>query len=46
MDVVISLDAKDRAFVYKEAVKKIQEMYPDYKLRVGFDMDFNELEKQ
>lgn len=42
-DVVVSFDAKDRQAVYREVVADVQKAFPDYKLQVALDMDFNEL---
>ena len=44
-DLVVSLSAKDRKAAYKAAVDAVQAMYPEYRLLVGFDIDYNELLK-
>ena len=41
-DIVISLAAKDRRAVYKEAVADVQKEFPDYALHVAMDTDFAE----
>ena len=41
-DIVISLAAKDRRAVYKEAVADVQKEFPDYTLNVAMDTDFAE----
>ncbi len=41
-DIVVSFEAKDRAEVYREVVKDVQEAYPDYELQVIMDTDFSE----
>ncbi len=42
-DAVISFAARDRRAVYDQVVEQVGEKYPEYKLVVGFDMDFNEI---
>ena len=42
-DVVISFDAGDRSRVYQKVVDKVQTKYPEYKVNIGMDMDYNEL---
>ena len=41
-DIVVSLAAKDRRAVYKEAVADVQKEFPDYALHVAMDTDFAE----
>ena len=41
-DIVVSLAAKDRRAVYKEAVADVQKEFPDYTLHVAMDTDFAE----
>ena len=41
-DIVVSLAAKDRRAVYKEAVADVQKEFPDYTLNVAMDTDFAE----
>ncbi|MBQ8970002.1 MAG: cation transporter [Lachnospiraceae bacterium] len=41
-DVVISFDAENRREVFKEAVARVQEAYPDFTIEAGFDTDFTE----
>lgn len=41
-DIVVSLAAKDRRAVYKEAVADVQKEFPDYTLHVAMDTDFVE----
>ena len=41
-DLVISLDAKDRRAVFKEAVADVRKAFPDYELQVAMDTDFAE----
>lgn len=42
-DVVISFEAEDRRKVYNEVIEKIQSKYPDYTVKAGMDMDYNEI---
>ena len=41
-DIVVSLAAKDRRAVYKEAAADVQKEFPDYALHVAMDTDFAE----
>ena len=41
-DLVVSFDSPNRAQTYANAVKKAQELYPDYTLEVAMDTDFSE----
>ncbi len=43
-DIVVSFDAGDRSSVYREAVKRVKEEYPDYTVMIAMDMDFSEIE--
>lgn len=42
-DLVISFSADDRKAVFDDMLDKIQALYPDYDIKAGMDMDFNEL---
>lgn len=44
-DLVVSLDTKDRIGAYNYAISKVKEVFPDYDYLVGFDIDFNEVQK-
>ena len=44
-DLVVSFDAKDRSGVYREAVRKVQEAYPDHLIMAAMDIDFSEVEQ-
>ena len=41
-DVVISFDAKDRKAVYEEILADVQKAFPEYKLQVAMDIDYEE----
>ena len=41
-DIVVSLDAKDRAQVFKEVCDGVQKEFPDYTIRAAMDTDFTE----
>lgn len=41
-DIVVSLDAKDRAAVYADVLADVQKAFPDYALEVAMDTDFAE----
>ena len=41
-DIVVSLAAKDRKAVFKEAVADVQKEFPDYTLYAAMDTDFAE----
>ena len=40
-DVVVSLDAEDRAEVYRRICEKVQAAYPEYLLQIVMDTDFS-----
>lgn len=42
-DLVISFGAADRKKVFEEAISRINEKYPEYKVNAGMDTDYNEL---
>lgn len=42
MDLVVSLDAKDRADVFNQAVSRIKKRFPEYSLYAVMDTDFAE----
>ena len=42
-DLVVSFDAPSRKKAFNEAVKKVQNEFPDYKIIASMDVDFNEL---
>ncbi|MDO4622288.1 MAG: cation diffusion facilitator family transporter [Eubacteriales bacterium] len=39
-DIVVSFDAPNRQTVYAEAVRKVQEKYPEYTISAAMDTDF------
>ena len=41
-DIVISLDAKDRAAVFREVVADVQAAFPEYQLQAAMDTDYAE----
>ena len=41
-DVVISFDAKDRKAVFEEILADVQKAFPEYKLQVAMDIDYEE----
>ena len=41
-DIVVSLDAPDRRAVFNNAVQKVQNAFPDYRLEMVMDTDFAE----
>jgi len=41
-DVMIGFDANDRAAVFREILKDVQEAYPDYQILSTLDLDFTE----
>ncbi len=41
-DLVISFNEKDRVALYEHIVNDIKEAYPEYKVDIQMDMDFNE----
>ena len=41
-DIVVSFDAGDRRKIYREIIEDVQEAYPDYRLQVAMDTDFEE----
>ena len=41
-DMVFSFNTPDRRTLYQEIVKKLNEKYPGYDLRIGIDSDFTE----
>ena len=41
-DLIISFDAKDRVAVYKDILREVQSVYPDYTFEVVLDTDFCE----
>ncbi len=41
-DIVVGFSAPDREALYDHVVKDVQELYPDYDLRVGFDADLSD----
>ena len=43
-DIVVSFDAKDRGSVYRQAVRKVQEAYPDYTVQIAMDIDFTDVD--
>ncbi|MBQ9866599.1 MAG: cation transporter [Lachnospiraceae bacterium] len=43
-DIVVSFDAKDRAAVYRHALEKVREAYPDYMVQIAMDIDFTDVE--
>lgn len=45
-DIVISLDTKERRKIYDNVCKAVSEHFPEYDLVVGFDIDFNEVERK
>ena len=40
--MVISFDAKDRKAVYEEILADVQKAFPEYKLQVAMDIDYEE----
>ncbi|MCR5154589.1 MAG: cation diffusion facilitator family transporter [Lachnospiraceae bacterium] len=42
-DLVISLNGKNRRNYHQKAVDAVKEAFPDYEIKVGMDIDFNEL---
>lgn len=42
-DLVISFTARDRRAVYNEVIECVAEKYPDYVIKAGMDMDYNEI---
>lgn len=42
-DLVISLDADNRLEVHDKAIEAVNEVYPEYTITAGMDIDFNEL---
>ena len=43
VDLVVSLDCKDRGAVFRNAVAQIEKKYPDYKFYAVLDSDFAEI---
>ncbi len=41
-DIVVGFGAENREELYDHVVKDVQEMYPDYNLKVGFDADLSD----
>ncbi|MBQ8913895.1 MAG: cation transporter [Lachnospiraceae bacterium] len=41
-DVVVSFDAPDRKEVYRNIVKEVNKIYPDYTLQIALDTDFSD----
>lgn len=42
-DIVVSFDAPDRNAVYREVVKGVRKMYPDYKFQIVLDSDYSDV---
>ncbi len=42
-DIVVSLDAKDRPEIYREALERVEAMYPDCSFEIIVDTDFAEV---
>lgn len=42
-DIVISLEAEDRRKVYRDVIEKVEKEYPEYTVKAGMDMDYNEI---
>lgn len=42
-DIVISLEAGDRRKVYRDVIEKVEKEYPEYTVKAGMDMDYNEI---
>ncbi|MBR6069263.1 MAG: cation transporter [Ruminococcus sp.] len=45
-DIIVSFDAPDRNAVYKEAVRRVREAYPEYELYCTLDTDFSLSEQE
>lgn len=41
-DIIVDFAAEDRKAVYREAVDKVQALYPDYQLTVIMDSDISD----
>ena len=41
-DLVVSFNSSDRHATFMNALKKVQEVYPDYEIRPNMDADYSE----
>ena len=41
-DIIISFEAKVRSDVYRQAVARVQERFPEYQIMAAMDTDFSE----
>lgn len=42
LDMIVSLDAKDRLQIYRDVLKDLKDNFPEYELKVFVDTDFSE----